>query len=293
MYTAALLGDEMPTNIFMMGFAWQKGLIPLSKESIEQAIALNGVALEENKKAFNYGRLAAHDREKLDLLVKSVLDTGEGETISTTLEEVIAKRMTYLTDYQDAAYAQRYKKAIERFTAFPKMHEAVARNYHKLLAYKDEYEVARLYTNGDFLKSVRAQFDGDYKLTFHMAPPIFEKTDPATGRPKKRSFGPWMMGALHILTRLKGLRGTPLDPFGHLKDRREERALIVEYEKTMDLVLAHFTGENMDLCVEILSLPDMIRGFGPVKEANLRKARAMHMALMTRLINGGVQKIAA
>ena len=293
MYTAALLGDEMQTNIFMMGYAWQKGLVPLTLEALLQAIALNGVAIDDNKKAFNYGRLAAHDPARLDAMLKTVLNQGGEEKIAETLDEVIAKRMAYLSDYQNAAYAQRYKKAIERFAAFPKMHEAVARNYHKLLAYKDEYEVARLYTNGDFLKSVKAQFDGDYKLTFHLAPPIMEKNDPATGRPKKRQFGPWMMTGFKILARLKGLRGTALDPFGGLKDRREERALIAEYEKTMDLVLAHFTAENMDLCVEILTLPEMIKGYGPVKAANLRKARAMHMPLMTRLINGVAQKKAA
>ncbi len=293
MYTAALLGDEMPTNIFMMGYAWQKGMLPLSRTALEQAIALNGVAVDDNRKAFNYGRLAAHDPVRLDDILRSVINQAGEEKISATLEDVIEKRMAYLTSYQDAAYAQRYKKAIDRFSAFPKMHEAVARNYHKLLAYKDEYEVARLYTNGDFMKAVRAQFDGDYKLTFHLAPPIMETMDPATGRPKKRRFGPWMMTGFKILARMKILRGTALDPFGRLRERKEERALIAEYENTMDMVLAHFTAENMDLCVEILSLPDGIRGYGPVKEASLRKARAMHMPLMTRLISGNAQKQAA
>ncbi|MBI2235276.1 MAG: indolepyruvate ferredoxin oxidoreductase family protein [Micavibrio aeruginosavorus] len=292
-YTATLLGDEMPTNIFMMGYAWQKGLVPLSKEALEKAIEINGVAIEDNKKAFNYGRLAAHDPAKLDAMVKAIADSGGEEEISETLDQIIAKRMVYLAAYQNDAYAQRYKKAVERFATFPALQEAVARNYHKLLAYKDEYEVARLFTDGAFMKSVRTQFDGDYKLNFHMAPPLFEKMDPATGRPKKRSFGPWMMTALQILARFKFLRGTPLDPFGHLKDRREERALIAAYEKDMDMVLANFRPDNLDLCAEILNLPDMVRGFGPVKEGNIRKAKAMHMALMTRLINPAEQKKAA
>jgi indolepyruvate ferredoxin oxidoreductase len=285
MYTATLLGDEMPTNIFMMGYAWQKGLIPLSWESIERAIELNGVAIEENKRAFNYGRLGAHDREKLDSMVRDIVGGAAPEALSRTLDEAIEKRVAYLKSYQNRAYAKRYQKAVERFNAFPELKDIVARNYHKLLAYKDEYEVARLYTNGDFMKTVKAQFDGDYTLKFHMAPPIFEKIDPATGRPKKRNFGPWMMTALRILRHFKFLRGTALDPFGHLQDRRDERDLIASYEKDMEMVLSRVDGGNMALCAEILALPDMIRGYGPVKQENARKARAQHMVLTTRLIN--------
>ncbi|HEY8190953.1 MAG TPA: indolepyruvate ferredoxin oxidoreductase family protein, partial [Alphaproteobacteria bacterium] len=254
MYTATLLGDEMPTNIFMMGYAWQKGLLPLSRESIERAIELNGVAIEENKRAFNYGRLGAHDLEKLDSMIRDIVGGAAPEALSRTLDEVIEKRVAYLKSYQNRAYAKRYQKAVERFNAFPDLKDVVARNYHKLLAYKDEYEVARLYANGDFMKTVKAQFDGDYTLKFHMAPPIFERIDPATGRPKKRNFGPWMMTALSILRHFKFLRGTPLDPFGHLKDRREERELIADYEKDMELVLSRVNDDNMALCAEILSL---------------------------------------
>jgi indolepyruvate ferredoxin oxidoreductase len=316
--TRTLLGDEMPTNIFMVGFAWQKGLVPLSFDALMRALELNAVAVESNKKAFNYGRLAAHDPAKLDGIVKALMGGGEKAKLSSTLEEVIAKRMLYLTDYQDAAYARRYTDMVAKVRDFEDalairkpgkvqgggkmpheldspaaaaqdfgmpLTEAVARNYHKLLAYKDEYEVARLYTNGDFMKALNRQFAGNYKLTFNMAPPIMETEDIATGRPKKRQFGPWMLTALGILAKMKKLRGTPFDIFGYHKDRKVERALIADYEKTIQLVLDHAVPENVALCAEILSLPDMIRGFGPVKEGNIRKARVREMQLKTKLIS--------
>jgi indolepyruvate ferredoxin oxidoreductase len=338
--TGALLGDEMPTNVFMLGFAWQQGLVPLSLESLMKAIELNGVAIESNKKAFNYGRLAAHDPAKIESILKSVTGAEEQTPLSQSLDEVIEKRKAFLTAYQNAAYAKRYTDLVEKVRVFeaslpsstrviptkegsadasrsgadPSLRfgmtqqvverpheldspaaaaknfphpltEAVARNYHKLLAYKDEYEVARLYTNGDFMKAVKKQFAGNYKLTFHMAPPVFEQEDVATGRPKKRQFGPWMLSVLGVLAKFKGLRGTALDPFGYHKDRKTERALIAEYEQTVRLVLDHANAGNLDLCAEILSIPDMMRGFGPVKEANIRKARQREMLLKTRLIN--------
>jgi indolepyruvate ferredoxin oxidoreductase len=173
------------------------------------------------------------------------------------------------------------------------MTDAVARNYHKLLAYKDEYEVARLYTNGDFMKNLKAQFGGNFKLNFHMAPPIMETPDPATGRPKKRTFGPWMLGALGMLAKFKFLRGTPMDVFGYHPDRKQERALIVSYESDIKTVLANVGQENYDTCVEILNLPDMIRGFGPVKEGNIQSARIRHTELMAKLAGGQPVKKAA
>ncbi len=316
--TGTLLGDEMPTNIFMVGFAWQKGLVPLSFEALMRALELNGVAIESNKKAFAYGRLAAHDPAKIEAILAGVLGGVQQEKFSETLEALVDKRTAYLTDYQDTAYARRYTDMVQRIRDFeealtiknPKkkamngnmpheldspnaapgnfglpLTEAVARNYHKLLAYKDEYEVARLYTNGDFLKTLNKQFTGNYKLKFNLAPPIMERDHPATGRPKKRQFGPWMMQGFKILARMKTLRGTPLDIFGYHKDRVAERALIREYEQTVDLVLGQASVDNLALCTEILSLPDMIRGYGPVKEASIRKARVREMQLKTKLIN--------
>ncbi|MFN3827700.1 MAG: indolepyruvate ferredoxin oxidoreductase family protein [Micavibrio sp.] len=285
--TGTLLGDEMGTNVFMMGYAWQRGLVPLSLESLMKAIELNGVAVDDNRKAFNYGRLAAHDPAKLDELVKEVAGGVLEEPIAETLDDIIGKRIKYLTDYQDAAYADRYRLAVDKFRKVDaELAGAVAKNYHKLLAYKDEYEVARLYTNGEFIQKLKAQFEGDYKLKFNLAPPVMSTTDPATGRPKKREFGPWMMAGFHVLAKLKGLRGTPFDIFGYHAERKEERALITEYEATMELVLSKLNAENRAVCLELLQLPDMIRGFGPVKAANIKKAKGRKQALMVKL-NGG------
>lgn len=291
--TGTLLGDEMGTNVFMMGYAWQKGMIPLSFEAIDKAIDLNGVSVEDNKRAFAYGRLAAHDPVLLEYEIKAASGLEEVAPIAVTLSDIVAKRMKYLTDYQNSAYADRYKAAVDRFAAHPDLQELVARNYHKLLAYKDEYEVARLYTNGDFLKSVQAQFTGNYTLKFNLAPPIMEQEDPATGRPKKRVFGPWMMTGFKILARMKGLRGTPLDPFGHLKDRRDERELIVEYETLMQTVLSGITADNHAICAELLNLPDMIRGYGPVKAGNIGKARQAQRRLLEKMNKTPVTQQAA
>lgn len=299
--TAALLGNEMPTNIFMLGYAWQKGHVPLTAESLMRAIELNGVAVDSNKKAFNYGRLAAHDPQKINEIVESVTGPAMDEPETKTLAQIIERRAAFLTDYQDAAYAKRYTDMVERVRVAEEatgsgstvLTEAVAHYYHKLLAYKDEYEVARLYTNGDFMKALKSQFQGNYKLQFHLAPPIMEREDPATGRPKKRAFGPWMLTAFSMLAKLKVLRGTPFDIFGYHKDRRTERALIADYEQTINLVLDHLDQRNAELCVKILSLPDMIRGFGPVKEANIRKAKVHQMQLKTKLINDEEKRQAA
>jgi len=297
-YARALMGDEIATNIFMLGYAWQKGLVPLSLQSIERAIELNEVAVDSNKRSFAFGRLSAHDPAKVEGLVQAVTRGTEEEEIAETLHDRIERRAKYLTAYQNAAYARRYTDAVERVSNADPAHdkvltEAVARFYHKILAYKDEYEVARLYTNGDFMKNLRAQFAGSYKLHFHMAPPIMEQNDPATGRPKKRTFGPWMLAALSVLARFKFLRGTKMDVFGYHKDRQEERALLAEYESTLETVLKNISKNNYDLCVEVLSLPDMIRGFGPVKEGNIKKARARHEEILSCLANDQPCKEAA
>jgi indolepyruvate ferredoxin oxidoreductase len=319
---ATLLGDEIGTNVFVLGYAWQKGLVPLSREALERAIELNGVSIDENKKAFNYGRLAAHDPMKLDQIVAAIPGLAQPETISVTLDDAIAKRMAFLRKYQNKGLAKRYKTLVDKVRAVESplichpersegsplrqsdssaspqndrfiLTDAVARNYHKLLAYKDEYEVARLFTNGDFMKSVKSQFEGNYTLTFHMAPPIFEKEDPATGRPKKSNYGPWMMAALRVLAQFKFLRGTALDPFGHLADRKEERALIKEYEELVETVLAHADKDNLAVCAELLALPDMIRGYGPVKKGNILKAKVRKEQLMSQLFQGQVRALAA
>ncbi|MFP4313176.1 MAG: indolepyruvate ferredoxin oxidoreductase family protein [Alphaproteobacteria bacterium] len=296
-----LMGDEISTNIFLVGYAWQKGLIPLHKESIFRAIKLNGVAIDANKKAFNYGRLAAHDPEKIDALVQEVKGDDTIETIATTLEDIIAKRYNFLRDYQNEAYAQRYKSLVSRVQEAETsvvanssaLSEAAAKYYHKVLAYKDEYEVARLYTNGAFKKKLESQFGGNYKIEFNLAPPLLSRHDPVTGRPKKMRFGSWMMGAFSVLAKFKGLRGTPFDIFGYNPERKKERALIAQYEADVDHVLKHLSRENLDAAIALLSVPDHIRGFGPVKDENFARAEKIREELLEKFDNPETLKRAA
>ena len=283
-----LMGDEIATNIFVVGYAWQKGLIPLTRESIERAIELNGVAIDANKKAFNYGRLAAHDPEKIDEMVASVKGDATVTNIATTLEDIIAKRDLDLVSYQNKSYADRYLKLVNRVREAESkvaanstaLSEAAARYYYKLMAYKDEYEVARLYTDGEFMRKLNAEFGGDFKLEFNMAPPLLGGTDPATGRPKKRQFG-----VLGVLAKMKGLRGSPLDIFGYSEERKAERALIKQYEGDVDHVLKNLSAENLDAAVALLSVPDHIRGYGPVKEGNMKRAAKIREELMEKFEN--------
>ncbi len=263
----ALMGDAIAANILLMGYAWQKGLIPLQRASIEQAIELNGVAIDFNKKAFGLGRLLA---VRPDVVTKMV-DDARGPAVTppaTTLDEMIERRVTDLTAYQDAAYATRFRTFVDRARtaggdAFA---EAVARSYYKLLAYKDEYEVGRLYSDGRFKAAFDAQFSGG-KARVQLAPPLFSRTDPATGRPKKTSFGPWIFTAFGVLAKLKGLRGTPFDVFGYSAERRTERADIMAFEADVQRLLTDMTPDNMGLAIAIARLPLDVRGFGPVKEA--------------------------
>ena len=269
-----LLGDSIATNVFMLGYAWQKGLIPLSFESLKRAIELNGVAVAQNLKTFACGRLAAHAPEQVEEVIRPLLDPSSHEHIADSLDELIEKRENYLTDYQNAAYARRYTDLVNRvrakeselFGQVGDLSEAVARFYHKLMAYKDEYEVARLYSDGKFLKKLEAQFEGDFKLQFHLAPPILEKKDKATGQPVKREFGPWMLKAFGVLAKFKGLRGTALDIFGYTEERRQERQLIREYELVVEEIMKRLNKDNYQLCVDIASFPKDIRGYGYVKE---------------------------
>jgi indolepyruvate ferredoxin oxidoreductase len=295
-YAMVLMGDEIATNVFMLGFAWQKGLVPLSRASIERAIELNGVAIPANKKAFNFGRLAAHNPQAIEKMMADVRGEVQEEPVAQTLEEIIVKRIAYLTDYQNTAYAKRYASAIadlrtaEAALQCTAVTEAAARYYHKLLAYKDEYEVARLFTDGNFMKELKATFQGDYKIRFNLAPPIMEQEDPATGRPRKREFGAWMLPAFGLLAKFKFLRGTPFDIFGYHHDRRVERRLIAEYEADIALVKSTLNRDNLDICVELLSVPDEIRGYGPVKDASLKKAQARRAELRAMLENGVTRK---
>ena len=209
------------------------------------------------------------------------------QAFSRSLEELIARRVEFLAGYQDAAYAERYRKLVERARGIEAqksggsaLTEAVARYYFKLLAYKDEYEVARLYTDPAFTRKIEGMFEGGYKLKFHLAPPALNRPDPRTGEASKSEFGPWMMTAFRVLAKLKGLRGSPLDIFGWSEERKTERRLIADYEATMASVIAALDGQNHAMAVQIAGLPEQIRGFGHVKEKNLAKVKEREANLL-------------
>ncbi|MCB1815071.1 MAG: indolepyruvate ferredoxin oxidoreductase family protein, partial [Candidatus Competibacteraceae bacterium] len=215
-----LLGDSIAANLFLLGYAYQKGLLPLSAGAIEQAIELNAVAVEFNQQAFLWGRRAAHDLAAVQALVQ----TTKPVKLSTSLDAVVSRRMDYLTAYQNRAYAERYQALVNKVRQLDggkELSQAVAHNYFKLLAYKDEYEVARLYTDGTFEAKLKAQFEGDFRLQFHLAPPLFNKPDPKTGKLEKRTYGPWMLSVFKLLAKLKSLRGSYFDPFGYSAERKQ------------------------------------------------------------------------
>ncbi len=362
----ALMGDAIAANLFMLGYAWQRGLVPLSFDSIMRAVELNGAAIEMNKTAFAWGRLAAIDpdavfdaagvvrnaptaaestpgalqslppgewestewgstsapksaraEDELRHLPAhadaSLLPSGEGgaqrrmregeqdnveflplddSRLSRSLDELISRRAAFLTEYQDAGYAKRYTDFVARVRAAEQakapgstdLSEAVARYFFKLMAYKDEYEVARLYTSGDFRKNLEQKFDGDYRLHFHLAPPLLARRN-ARGELQKKEYGPWVFTAFKVLAKLRGLRGSALDVFGYTAERRMERQLITDYEKTIGGLLDTLDGGNVDLAAEIAGIPEQIRGYGHVKEAHLHKARAREAELLAEWKN--------
>lgn len=291
----ALLGNAIAANMFMLGFAYQKGRVPLTAAAIEKAIELNGEAVKMNLSAFTWGRRAAAAPETLASLMSEMKAPTESRVISETFDETVERRVKFLTDYQSARYGQRYRRIVDRVrTAEAKavpgsiaLAEAVARSLFKLMAYKDEYEVARLYTNGSFEKQVASAFEGDtLRFEFHLAPPLLARKDPVTGLPRKMSFGPWMMKAFRVLAHLKGLRGTPLDMFGYTHERRTERQLIRDYEALLQELLPRLGPDNHATAVGLASLPQKIRGFGHVKERNLKAARAEEAELLVRFRAG-------
>ena len=284
-----LMGDSIATNMFMLGYCWQKGWVPLARTSIERAIELNGVQVEFNLGSFLWGRRAAVDLERVQRIATPAEVIPIERHFSRNVDEVIERRVAHLTAYQDAAYAARYKALVERVRAAEQervattnLADAVARNYAKLMAYKDEYEVARLHADPAFLKSLREQFEGDYKLVYHLAPPLLAKADPQTGEPRKMQFGPWMLTAMRVLAKFKGLRGGALDVFGYAEERRTERALIAEYEQTVESLLKDLNRDNHALAVELASLPDAIRGYGHIKAKNIAEARSKREKLLAR-----------
>jgi indolepyruvate ferredoxin oxidoreductase len=265
-------GDSIAANLLMTGYAYQKGLIPLSLAAIDRAIELNGIAVEMNKAAFAWGRAVAHDPAVLEA-------PGGGAPAAQSVADLVQRRASVLTAYQDARHAETYRALVRgaeqaeqlRTPGLTGFAEAVARYAFKVMAYKDEYEVARLYTDGAFEAALRGAFEGG-RAALYLSPPLLARIDPLTGRPRKMRFGPWIFPALRLLRRLKILRGHWFDPFGHTEERRSERRLIAEYLRTMGEVSKALTPANHGLAVALASVPDEIRGFGPVKMANLARA---------------------
>ncbi len=292
-----MMGDSIYTNPIMLGYAWQKGWVPLQKASLMRAIELNAVAVDNNKTAFEWGCRAAHHWAEVEQLLQasnnavSVIDFKKRDS----LEDVIAKRVEFLTAYQNTAYAAKYIDFVEKIRskeqalkgdvivkALP-LTEAVARNLFKLMAYKDEYEVARLHSDGTFEKKVASMFEGDYKLNYHLAPPLIAKKNDR-GELQKQQFGPWMLTSFKLLAKLKGLRGTAFDIFGKTPERRMERALLADYRKSMEAVMLKLTSENaqtlLPIALDIARIPDSIKGFGHVKDKNAAAARLKWDTLM-------------
>jgi len=282
----ALMGDSIATNMFLLGYAWQKSWVPLSEAALLQAIQLNGVAVAFNQQAFHWGRIAAHDLAAVQRLTTPTQVVEFKRPLS--LEDKIIRRAEFLTAYQDAAYALQYTECLTRVRAAEsrmaegkplRLTEAVATYLFKLMAYKDEYEVARLYSNGQFQKKIAAMFEGDYAIHYHLAPPLFAKRD-QQGHLIKQQFGPWMMKAFSLLAKCKGLRGGRFDIFGYSAERRLERALPKEYMSMMRNLLPHLTQENLPIAVALASVPEDIRGYGHVKERHYKAAKAKQERLL-------------
>ena len=281
-----LMGDSIYANPMLLGYAWQKGWIPLELESLTRAIELNAVAVENNKTAFAWGRRAAHDLSSVEKLFASaqVIAMPVGRE---SVDALIARRVEFLTAYQNVAYAQSYEAFVRKVeqaeSALGKtlLSQNVARYLFKLMSYKDEYEVARLHADTTFLNKVNAMFEGDFKLNYHLAPPLIAKTNDK-GEPQKQKFGPWMLSGFKLLARLKGLRGTALDVFGRTAERKMERELIVDYKVAVEEVLKTLTAENHAVAVEIARIPEMIKGYGHVKDRNVKAARLQWTGLARR-----------
>jgi indolepyruvate ferredoxin oxidoreductase len=297
----ALMGDSIATNMFMLGYAYQQGLVPIGHEALEQAIELNGAAVGMNTAAFRWGRRAAADRAAVEKLAGPAATIVPFTRIAKTLDEIVAVRMKHLTGYQDAALAERYKALVDQVRSVEQkatpgrsdLAEAVARNYAKLLSYKDEYEVARLYADAAFDAQVAGQFEGDYKLKFHLAPPLFSQRDPKTGHLIKQEFGAWMLPAFRLLAKMKGLRGTRFDIFGYTQERKIERALIGQYEALVAELLATLSPANHVLAVKLAAIPDDIKGYGHIKDAHLEKAKAKETLLLNQWRNPEAMRAAA
>jgi indolepyruvate ferredoxin oxidoreductase len=291
----ALFGQSIGANMFLVGYAYQLGAIPMSATAIERAIELNGEAVAMNRAAFHWGRRAVMDRAAVEALAQPANAKRDAEHLSESFDEMVERRAKFLTNYQNAAYARQYRVLVDRAKAAEATRapgkcgfaDAVARYLFKLMAYKDEYEVARLYTDGSFEKQVKAEFAGDnLRFEFHLSPPLLARRDKTTGLPRKMSFGPWLLPAFRLLAMMKFLRGTALDPFGYSVERRTERKLIEDYEAMLGEVFANLTPENHHLAVGLAAIPEKIRGFGHVKQRHLVTAKAEEAALLEQFRAG-------
>jgi len=281
-----IFGDAIAANLFIVGFALQKGYLPVSEAAIVRAIELNAVAIAFNRRALLWGRIAAHDAARLNRLIapKSPVSVA----VLDTLQAITAHRRDHLTVWQNAGYAARYQAVVDRVFAREQevasgsdvLSKAVAKTYAKLLAYKDEYEIARLYSAPEFRAKLAEEFAGSYTLALNLAPPMLSRRDAASGRPKKREFGPWIFPVLALLAKGKVLRGTPFDVFGYHKDRRLERALITTFEDTLDTVLTHLSADRLHTALSVIACFDGVKGYGPVKEATYGEAMVQLDELM-------------
>ncbi|MGH6797920.1 MAG: DUF6537 domain-containing protein, partial [Roseiarcus sp.] len=286
---AALLGDPIAANMFMLGAAWQKGLIPIRQEAIERAIELNGVAIDANKQAFEWGRRAGHDPASVETLV----GFDEPADEPPPLDALVNRRVGRLKDYHNAAYAARYRELVERVRAAERnaglgeaLTTAVARAYHKLLAAKDEWEVARLFAAPEFAQALAREFEGSYRLHFHLGAWPLARLDPASGRMKKREVGPWTMTAFRVMARLKFLRGTWLDPFRSSDERKLERRLIAEFEADVAALTQRLTPASHPIAVRVVGAYETIRGYGHVKEASAAEAAKARTSALSELEAG-------
>lgn len=279
-----LLGDSIGANLFLVGYAWQKGALPIGKEALFKAIELNGVKPDWNKQAFEWGRLAAHKPQAISELIK--IEPPKSKTDI----EFIEARIADLILYQNASYAQRYKVLVQKIVDAEKnktkgqngLTRAVATYAYKLMAYKDEYEVSRLQTLPGFAEKLAETFDGNYKIKYHLSPPLISKKDPHTGRPRKYEIGGWITPILKIISNMKGLRGTPFDIFGYTLERKAERNLIIQYEATINMLIKGLTNDNYALAIDIANLPDKIKGYGYIKEESIKQYNKENKILIAK-----------
>ncbi|MEH6759091.1 MAG: indolepyruvate ferredoxin oxidoreductase family protein [Parasphingorhabdus sp.] len=292
----ALLGDSIASNLFMLGYASQLGLLPVSPAALIRAVEINGVAIDFNKKAFALGRLQAVAPERIREAVAATITEVEFKPL-TDLHEIIDHRTALLTDYQNVAYAERYRNLVDKVIAAEKgigagndeLSIMVARNFSKLMAYKDEYEVGRLYSDPAFKESFAKAFEDGAKLRYNLAPPLISKRDPQTGALQKREFGPWVGKLFPVLAKMKGLRGTALDIFGYTDERRMERGLVDSYEQQMEMVANTLKADNYRAAIELASLPAQIRGYGHVKEESVEKVKLLEAQILQKYQNPAPQ----